>query len=421
MLFRSPTHFAFLAEESSKNFERKHLRACTIYLLVQSGHTVHLVPGKEKREDCNIKETKRANKLNGAAQIIAAQIITKAEADRIRQAAKVAPGRAAALERFDIEARLPSIATSKQWKSEIVDTWTNERIADRFVLKLHDLASQAENFYFLTHLEVSKKRGQARYQKFLNDGWLDLSQVKTSYNKASKLRAELGADFGQFLESFAVQSCTATDPENPLPITVTDDIQKTFSLNKNEIQKMVRNLGKSNGVFPAMRRRSAYQYLKDVLADFGLVLRSGVGDKYEITAPCLEPDTDLATVYDCVVKRHSLSAETDKPHEWVLPELKLIDRPEEPSTLQSEEPMAYIDRSPKPESVEEFDCGTFEYIPEPDAVATVVMDGSRSDWEDFIAQMVALSTSDPIAYQSHKVTPGLAPDWVWLEVDYHDF
>ena len=89
-----PTHFAFLAEESSKNFERKHLRACTIYLLVQSGHTVHLVPGKEKREDCNIKETKRANKLNGAAQIIAAQIITKAEADRIRQAAKVEIGRA---------------------------------------------------------------------------------------------------------------------------------------------------------------------------------------------------------------------------------------------------------------------------------------------------------------------------------------
>ena len=171
-----------------------------------------------------------------------------------------------------------------------------------------------------------------------------------------------------------------------------------------------------------MRRRSALEYLKDILVDFGFSLRSGeVEDEYEISAPCLESGTNLATVYDCVVKRHSLSAENDKPHEWVLPTPKLIDRPEEPATPQSEKPMAYIDRGPNPEAVEEFDGGVYEYIPESEAVATAVKVESRSDWEGFIKQMVTLSSSDPIAYQSHKATPGLAPDWVWLEVDYDDF
>ena len=425
-LEQDPTAIAFLGEQTSKNFESKHLRACTIYLLVQSGHTVRLTGGRAKCEGSNVKEVKRAHKLDRAAQIIAADIITKAEADRIKMAARVAPGRQAALARFELEIRLPGIALSEEWNSDVVDQWTQERVADRFVLGLHDLASQAEKFYLLCHLTVSKKRGQARYQKFLTDGWIDLSQVKTSFNKAAKIKAVLGVEMDEILKGAVVENCTTGDPENRCAVSVTDDIPKSFSLKKIQIEDMVKNLRWANGLFPRMGRRSAPQYLKEVLAGFGLVLdKIGETDEYEITAPCLEPGTNLATVYDCVVKRHSLSAETDKPHEWVLPMPKLIERPEEPCTPQSDDPMAYIDRGPEPQPVEEFDGGTYEYtyefIPESDAVATVVAGGGRSDWEDFITQMVGLSTSDPIAYQSHRATPGLAPDWVWLELECEDF
>ena len=392
-----PTSIAFVHEDASNNFETQHLRGCLIYLLIQSGHKVQLVAGKNKREDCTIKEVKRAHRLSHAAQIIGSEIITKSEADRIRQASRVAPGRQAALEKFTLSDRLPGITVTPQWTSTELDEVTEERLADQFVIKLPDLASAAENFYLLSNLEVSKKRGQARYQKFLNDGWIDLSKVKTSYSKAAKLRAELGSDFEGMLSGPTAKSSQLGVASNPLPVTVTDDIPKTALYKKNQILKMVKNLINAHGVFPKMGRRSPAKYLADVLGEFGVKLTAIEGtEDHEISLPCLESGSDLNTVYNCAVKRFVQASETDKPHVWLLPCPALLIKVEEPDTAPSEIEVVY----------------EFTYEPEVEAVTV------SEDWTDFIAYLESLSSID---FQAVKIQNSEIPEWVWDEAEFSDF
>ena len=409
-----PTSIAFVHEDASTNFETQHLRGCLIYLLIQSGHKVQLVAGSKKREECTIKEAKRAHRLTQAAQIIAAEIITKSEADRIRQASRVAPGRQAALEKFTFSDRLPGITATPQWTSTEVDEVTEERLADQFVIKLPDMAAAAENFYLLSNLEVSKKRGQARYQKFLNDGWIDLSKVKTSYSKAAKLRAELGADFEGMLKANVVQSCTTGEAGNAVLVTVTDEVQKTTPYKKNQISKMVRNLQLSNGVFPKMGRRSPAKYLADVLGEFGVKLTAIEGtEDHEISLPCLEVGSDLNTVYNCAMKRFLQTAETDKPHVWLLPSPQLPTHAQEAEINPSEIIEAVYEFSYEPESEDVEAVYEFSY----EAVSEEDVSGLE-DWSGLLTDLEALSA---IAYQAVKVTSPEVPDWVWSQVECLDF
>ena len=445
-----PTAIAVTDEIAALNYERINLRGCLIHSLLGAGHTIEVVrTALKEAAKRNEVRTKSEINLEAAAAVRAANTISASEAQKIETARIVAPGRLAELSRFNLESRLPGIAQSESWNSiEVIKKGKEGKPdileADAFVHALPKLASKSENFWLLMHPEVAKKRGQSTWQVFLKTGWVDLSKLNIRYARIKKVRDI----FSEFLPNLFTLKSEHEKLEMPSERDLQPEAKTSFLLRRDQLCDLARKLTSGKGGLGSFNGRSYVQYFKDLLNPYGVsVVQLGKKDSrigltyldpnsnleqvygekdLVLILECLDQGSDLGQVYAAVDRRFSPGL--DEPvHVWEIPETMPNRDPDDLSvewanfSANAPETVAYIDRGPIPESVEEFDGGTYEYVSESDAVATAVLGGSRSDWEDFITQMVALSTSDPIAYQSHKATPGLAPDWVWSQLECEDF
>lgn len=365
-LTADPTSIAMTQEIAASNFERRHLRGCLIHALLESGHSVECVTAQEaflelKKE---VGKCKRSTKLALAAAIIEARVIEDGKAASVIERARlVKPGELAALSRFKLESRLPGIAKSEAWNSEDIND-KGESLASDFVHRLPKLALRAERFWSLVDPRVAVMKGQKQWQKFLDDGWIDISALKIEYVSTRKIREILG-DFLPDLFTFFVNT---PDGETHTEQGIEADKKNPALLYKIEIPKLVRKLTSGKGGLESLKGRSHFRYLKAILSPYGLDLTEDAMGNIAIELPCLDSESELGQVYAAVDLRLSKRLE-DEPHEWEAPAAQ-----------------------------------------EPTVQATAV--DLSGEWFDFI-QSVRMQGRTAVEIQSLKAEMNYVPDEVW--------
>lgn len=300
-----PTQMAIVAEIAALNYERKHYRACMLWALNEAGHQIDTYIVEKTEETEATRRRHRMDKADAKAQraieIIQAEDISSTEAKRIEGATTVKSGERAKLERYSLIKRLPCIQYTEQWNKP------------EFIKTLPVLARQAELFYLLLHPEILRRRGQNRYQAFLNLGKIDIAELKIQYTRISNLlnsglMTVLQEGGFRFLDPREVAA--GQNPQNVDGKEVGEPLGLSNFSNINEHSKSLVKFCSAvangrGGEAIARGKRTRLEFLRTILKEFGLTLTKthNRSEEYTISNRWIIPNSDEMVVMEAIIRR----------------------------------------------------------------------------------------------------------------------